>query len=483
MTYATSTRANRRRWVKRFAKYPPKQKTFIFGTRQAHARCSWLDLLPTQLQIEAASLLNVLKRRTVNQANLLLGIPMNIEVANNDSSLKEKKRQALKKIDELSGEAIHLLQQMIRIPSYNPPGNEKQLADFNAAYLLRFGMEVMQVEPTQLRSSNIASLHGSVGSPRLLFNSHLDTMVPGDPSKWTHPPLSGELVDGMIWGVGAKNMKSGMAAAMFVVRVLQECGIKLRGDLLITQTADEMTLGKLGLNYITKNKLVDADFAVYTECDPPAKVEIAHRGKLEVKITVKGYSTHISDYIGREPVDAIKKMAKVVLAIDDMTFTNWTPSPYMPDPQIVATIISGGHAVNSYADTCSIICDCRNLPSQSKEGTLADIQAVLDRLKAEDPELEVELEVLSSARPSEISPNEPIVRALQAAIKEATGRELPVGGVGSTSDARLLIHDLGIPTPKFMFPTVGSQTDEHESVEDYFNTIRVYMTLVLNVLA
>jgi acetylornithine deacetylase/succinyl-diaminopimelate desuccinylase-like protein len=401
----------------------------------------------------------------------------------NRPSLDEAKRFALRKVDEVQKDAVQLLQSMIRIPSYNPPGNEKDLADFTAAFLRKYGMDVQQIEPFDKRVSNIGRLNGAKHHPVLLFNSHLDTLPPGAAENWTYGALSGDLKDGMIWGLGAKNMKSGMAAAMFAVRLLAECDLRLNGDLMITQTADEMQMGLKGLKLVVEQGLVAADYAVYTECDPPLKVETAHRGLVWLDITVHGYSVHTTDYADKKPINAIVKMAKVIPAIAAMQFSNWQVHPQLPgEPVISPNIISGGFVENMHADACTIRCDCRTIPPQTTASVVADVNKVLDELMAADPELKVSVSVYRDADASVIDPTEPIVKAVQAAIKEVTGLDVPSGGVKSTSDSRWLINVAHIPTCKFMFPTVGSETNEREKVEDYLNTIRVYITLILNLL-
>src|SRR5262249_41408970 len=112
--------------------------------------------------------------------------------------LAEAKRVVLAKINELRGEAVDLLAQMIRIPSPNPPGNEKAIANFNADYMRKQGLSVTQIEPFESRISNVGRLVGRKnGKKTLLFNSHLDTVALGNPAEWEHPMLGGEIHDDM----------------------------------------------------------------------------------------------------------------------------------------------------------------------------------------------------------------------------------------------------------------------------------------------
>jgi acetylornithine deacetylase/succinyl-diaminopimelate desuccinylase-like protein len=108
---------------------------------------------------------------------------------------------------------------------------------------------------------------------------------------------------------------------------------------------------------------------------------------------------------------------------------------------------------------------------------------VIEELAKDDPELKADVEIVQRAESVGISPDEPIVLAVQQAVEEVTGSPIPIGGVGSTSDMRYIVNDAGIPMCKFMFPTTESGTNEHESISDYMNTIRVYAVLMLNLLS
>ncbi len=222
----------------------------------------------------------------------------------------EVKEMVRRMVDESVDEAVGLFRDLVRIPSYNPPGNEKEIADYCADYMRKLGMEVDQIEPYPLRVSNRGRWGGTDGKPVLLFNSHLDTVHPGDEENWKHPPLSGEIHDGHVWGIGSNNMKVGLAAAMFTVKTLQACDIRLRGDILLTQTADELQFGCKGIQVMVDQRMIEADFGVYTESDRPVKVEIAHRGIVIFDVTVFGLGAHTSrQHLG---INAIYQALKVV---------------------------------------------------------------------------------------------------------------------------------------------------------------------------
>lgn len=173
----------------------------------------------------------------------------------------------------------------------------------------------------------------------------------------------------------------------------------------------------------------------------------------------------------------------MIEAIEAMNFTRWHPHRFVPGPPVISiNRVTGGFSDTLMADRCVTRADCRFLPGQAVEDVLADVGRVLDELRARDPELDVEVTVVRQAPALEVDPDEPIVGAMQRAIRTATERDLPLGGVGSTSDMLWMVNQLGISFCKFMFPTSETGTDEHESVADYLDTVRVNATLMLDLL-
>lgn len=386
-------------------------------------------------------------------------------------------------IDDGREQAVELLRELVRIPSFNPPGDEKEVADLCARHMKDLGMEVEQIEPFPKRVSNVGRLRGAEGRPVLLFDSHLDSFPPGDPATWQFPPFEARVHDGKVWGPGSKNMKMGVASVLFALRVMRELGIQLRGDVLVSQTADEILMGYKGLGEVVRRGMLKADYGVYTESDPPIKIEIAHRGLVWVAVKIRGRTAHTSRKW--KGLNAILKAADVVKALETMEFTRWEPHPYIQGPPIIsANRIEAGVHGSMVPELCTIQCDVRTLPPQTTQTVVEDIRRLLDGFKARDPDFSAEVEVRLEAEPSSISAEEPIVQALQEAIREATGVEMGVGGVGSTSDARWLRLKAGVPTAKFTFAsTVSGEANEYQDIEDYVKTVKVYATLILNLLS
>ena len=139
---------------------------------------------------------------------------------------------------DLRGEVVELLQELIRLNTVNPPGNETIAAELLRDYLEPFGIECEFYARVPERASLVARIPGSGDGPRLLFLSHTDTVL-ADPAEWTVDPWSGELRDGHVWGRGALDMKGQVAASAVAIASLAREGFRPRGDLIFAATADE----------------------------------------------------------------------------------------------------------------------------------------------------------------------------------------------------------------------------------------------------
>ena len=124
-------------------------------------------------------------------------------------------------LDESSPRTIATLQQLVRFPTVNPPGNEKEHQEFVAAELRALGLEVTLVEFEAGRPNLVAILRGQGGGKHLLhYAGHADVVPAGDKAEWAHPPFAGEVHDGWLWGRGSVDHKAPIAASLAAVRAI-----------------------------------------------------------------------------------------------------------------------------------------------------------------------------------------------------------------------------------------------------------------------
>ena len=165
----------------------------------------------------------------------------------------------------LRGEVTHLLQELIRLDTVNPPGNETRAAELLRDYLEPSGVSCDFYARAPERANLVARIPGSGEGPRLLLLSHTDTVL-ADPAEWTVDPWSGELRDGHVWGRGALDMKGQAAASAVAIASLAREGFRPRGDLIFAATADEEVGDDpdFGLSWLCREhpEAVRAEYAV-----------------------------------------------------------------------------------------------------------------------------------------------------------------------------------------------------------------------------
>jgi acetylornithine deacetylase/succinyl-diaminopimelate desuccinylase-like protein len=152
---------------------------------------------------------------------------------------------------DLERETTEVLQRLIRFNTVNPPGNEREAAEYLADYVGRAGFTTELLGATPERPNVVARLDGAEPGPTLCYLGHVDTVL-ADPSEWDHDPWSGDLADGYLWGRGAIDMKSQVAAEAAAAAALTRSGWRpARGSLLLVFVADEETGGEVGAQWLT----------------------------------------------------------------------------------------------------------------------------------------------------------------------------------------------------------------------------------------
>ncbi|HEY8411220.1 MAG TPA: M20/M25/M40 family metallo-hydrolase, partial [Pyrinomonadaceae bacterium] len=153
---------------------------------------------------------------------------------------------------KVRAEAVQLLQELIRIDTTNPPGNERAAALYLQKLLESDGIETRVLDVAPGRANLYARLKGDGSGRPLILLSHLDVVM-AEPQRWTVPPFSGELRDGFIYGRGATDMKGTATVQTTVMRLLKRLNVPLKRDLILLAVADEEAGGTGAMSIIEKH--------------------------------------------------------------------------------------------------------------------------------------------------------------------------------------------------------------------------------------
>jgi acetylornithine deacetylase len=256
-----------------------------------------------------------------------------------------------------------------------------------------------------------------------------------------HDPFGAEIREGRLYGRGAQDMKGSIAAMMGAVKSLVDADADLAGDLLFTAVADEEH-GSIGTDDLVRH--VSADAAIVTE---PTNLTLcrAHRGFIWFDVETYGRAAHGSRF--DEGIDANMRMGRFLAQLDalEQDLRQRSPHPLVGPPSLHAARIQGGSEVSIYAAHCLLQIERRTCPGESVEEATAEIQAIIDRLAAEDSTFKASLKASFVRSPFEVDENTRIVKVLAEAIKQSTGKSAVHTGQSFWTDAAILA-DAGMQT-------------------------------------
>ena len=226
----------------------------------------------------------------------------------------------------VTGEVTGYLQDLIRIDTTNPPGNESLAAEYLQSVLRGAGADPVVTESAPGRGNVTARLKGGNGQP-LMILGHTD-VVACEPEKWSHPPFGGDLDDGYVWGRGALDMKNMVAAELMVFLLLKRQGVSLDRDLIFAATADEEAgKGEHGVGWLLENDPEQVEAAYVLTEGGGADFEVGRtrfytcqtgqKGICRFRVKSRGSAGHASRPEGRS---AVIGLSQAVHALGEIAF-------------------------------------------------------------------------------------------------------------------------------------------------------------------
>jgi succinyl-diaminopimelate desuccinylase len=257
------------------------------------------------------------------------------------------------------------------INTVNPPGGELPAAQYLGGILEQAGFKVSYYPFADQRTNLIALLEAG-REPALCFCGHLDT-VPLGHTTWSGDPFSGDRQGDRLYGRGASDMKSGVAA--MVVAAVRIAAIPGRNaPLVLILTAGEET-GCQGAHFLVRQGVFPVEVGAMVVGEPTGNYPlIGHKGTLWLECRTSGVSAHGS--MPEKGVNAIHKAADVVMRMGRYSF-QVAPHPILGGPTLNVGTISGGTKINMVPDEALVGVDIRMIPGQSRENLMADLSTFL----------------------------------------------------------------------------------------------------------
>lgn len=344
---------------------------------------------------------------------------------------------------------IALAQDLIRIPTLNPPGeNYAAICDYLDRRLKTSGFETQLIRATGApgdsdrfpRWNIVARREGARAGDCVHFNSHTDVVEVGQ--GWTCDPFGGELRDGRIYGRGACDMKGGLATSIIAAEAfIAECP-DFAGAIEISGTADEESGGYGGVAYLAEQEFFAPSRVQHVIIPEPLnkdRICLGHRGGWWAEIETKGEIAHGSmPFLGD---CAIRHMGAVLDAFEETLFpamaARYTEMPVVPDGARQSTMninsVHGGQPEQSsdytglpahcVPDSCRIVIDRRFLIEENVDSVRTEITELLEGLKATRPDFDYTLREINRVIPSMTDRAAPVVTTVGAAIRSVMGKD------------------------------------------------------------
>ena len=330
-------------------------------------------------------------------------------------------------VTSLRGEVTDLLSRLIQLDTTNPPGNETAAAELLREYLEASGVECELYARVPERASLVARIRGTGDGPSLMLLSHTDVVL-ADPGEWSVPPFSGEVRGDEVWGRGALDMKSQVAANAVALASLAREGFRPAGDLIFAATADEEVGDGFGLQWLCEEHpdAVRCDYAInegagdrldfggsiYYICSTAEKMTapfnvrvhgrsghasmpgIADNALVKAAVLIERIAAYRPEPQLQQEVEAfLRTVLGEVPAAEDVVERARAVHPIAAElvepllaPTFAPTMISASQKRNVIPALCEIAVDCRLLPGQSPEAVAGIVSEVLGADVAYDVE-------------------------------------------------------------------------------------------------
>ncbi|RYE46907.1 MAG: acetylornithine deacetylase/succinyl-diaminopimelate desuccinylase family protein [Hyphomicrobiales bacterium] len=359
----------------------------------------------------------------------------------------DAKPRLIAEIDARRDDLIALTQDLIRIPTINPPGNNyREICDYLANRLSKRGyaIELIRAEGKPGDSDKyprwniVARREGAGPGETVHFNSHHDVVEVG--RGWTFDPFGSELRDGRIYGRGTCDMKGGLAASIIAAEAFADIVPDYRGAIEISGTADEETGGFGGVAYLAEQGYFSPERVQHVIIPEPLnkdRICLGHRGVWWAEIETFGRIAHGSmPFLGDS---AIRHMAEVLRQFEDVLYPalsqKRTAMPVVPPGARQSTMninsIHGGQAEPEggftgfpapvVAHSARIVIDRRYLIEESPAAVRQEVIDLLENLKAERQGFSYEVRDLWTISPTMTEKDAPVVRSVAKAIGEVMG--------------------------------------------------------------
>ena len=396
-------------------------------------------------------------------------------------------------VDAHFDDEVRFLQELVRVPTDTPPGDNAPHAERTAGLLRAFGFapELHPVPDEAVHAQGMRSItnvvvrrrHGP--GPTIALNAHGDVVPPGE--GWTHDPYGGEIADGKLYGRAAAVSKSDFATYTFALRALESLAVPLAGTVELHFTYDEEFGGELGPGWLLRQGLTKPDFVVAAGFSH--EIVTAHNGCLQMEVTVHGKAAHAA--IPQSGVDALQGAVAILerlYALNRGYQRTRSHVPGITHPYLNVGRIEGGSNTNVVPGKVLLRLDRRMIPEEDPAAVEADVRDAIEAGAGVVPGVRVESRRLLLAhawRPDAAGAS--LVEALRRNAEAVFDETVATTGTPLYTDVRLYaaagaaaaIYGAG---PRTVLESNAKRADEHLVLSDLRGATKVVARALFDLL-
>jgi succinyl-diaminopimelate desuccinylase len=397
-------------------------------------------------------------------------------------------------IDTHFDEEVRFLQELVRVPTDTPPGNNAPHAERTAVLLEAMGLHAEQhaVPADEVRAAGMQSVTNLVVRRRfgpgrtVLLNAHGDVVPPGE--GWTHDPYGAEIVDGKMYGRATAVSKCDFASYTFALRALEAVVQPRHGSVELLFTYDEEFGGELGPAWLLQRGIVKPDLMIAAGFS--YQVITAHNGCLQLEVTVHGKMAHAA--IPDSGIDALQAAVHILNALyaqNRLYQSVHSAVEGITHPYLNVGQIEGGTNTNVVPGRVTFKLDRRMIPEENPQQVEDTLRSVIAQATAQCPGVRVDIKRILLARALQPLPgNQPLVQALQHHAQAVFGEAVPALGTPLYTDVRLfceagiagVIYGAG---PRTVLESHAKRADERIDLQDLRRATQVIARSLADLLA
>ena len=392
-------------------------------------------------------------------------------------------------------EQVRFLQELVRVPTDTPPGNNAPHAERTAALLAEMGLaaEAHPVPAEAVAAQGMASITNLIvrrrfgeGGRTIALNAHGDVVPPGE--GWSHDPYGGEVVDGRLYGRASAVSKSDFATYTFALRALESLGLVQRGAVELHFTYDEEFGGELGPGWLLQHGLTKPDLLIAAGFS--YQVVTAHNGCLQLEVTLHGLASHAAyPHTGVDALQAANRLLTALYEHNRVLRTRRSQVAGITHPYLNVGRIEGGSNTNVVPGKVVIKLDRRMIPEEDAAQVEAEVCGLIEAAVALSPGVRGEIRRLLLAQALKPLPgNAPLVAAIQRHGEAVFGEPIPESGTPLYTDVRLY-GEHGVPAviygagPRTVLESNAKRADEHVQLADLQRATQVIARTLFDLLS